>query len=310
MHYGSVFNTMLTAQVTSFIVFFLAFALFFSLHIHRAYKNGNASRNSIPLREEDPRALILPFYNGKSVFWLWGAVTLFFSIIMSSSAVSHWNDFLQFIHASSFGIKEPVFGKDAGFYVFKLPVYQYVVSQYLYIVVITAVGVLFSYYVDSAISSVGNKFNVSTRVKNHLIGLIGFFMLGISANYFLKLYENLYSSQGPAYGPSYMTVHAQIPAGWAIFGMSVVLTILLFLMPLIKKYKVLFYAAGAWLVILVGFVWIYPNFVEQYEVKPTELSKETPYIQNNIKFTRAAYGLNKVRGRTFSGRSVADIPGY
>ena len=158
---------------------------------------------------------------------------------MGSSAVNHWNDFLQFIHATSFGIKEPVFGKDAGFYVFKLPVYRFLVNRYIFIVVITVIGVLVSYYLDSAMNLGNNKLNVSKRVKNHLVRLAGLFMLGISASFFLQLYGKLYASQGPAYGPSYVTVHAQIPANWAIFGVSVVLTILLFLMPLIKKYRLL-----------------------------------------------------------------------
>jgi uncharacterized membrane protein (UPF0182 family) len=299
MHYGTVFDTMVSAQVMSFVVFFLSFSLFFCLNIRRAYKNGNAGSNSYFLREDDPRKLIQSFYHGKAAIWLWGVVTLFFSIIMGSSAVGHWNDFLQFIHASSFGIKDPVFGKDAGFYVFKLPVYQFVASLYLYIVVITTVFVWISYYIDGVVRLSNYKFNISERAKNHLIRLIGFLVLGISASCLLNLYGNLYSTQGVAFGPSYVTVHAQIPADLAIFWMSIVITILLFLMPIIKKYKLLIYAAGLWLVILVGFVWIYPGIVEQYDVKPTELSKETPYILNNIQFTRDAYGLNNVKVEPF-----------
>ncbi len=301
MHYGSVFDTMIFSQAISFTVFFIAFALFFSLNIRRAYKNGNSYRNAGFLRDDDPRKVILNFYQEKAVFWIWGAITIFFSITLGSSALTHWNDFLQFIYASPFGIKEPIFGKDAGFYVFQLPVYQYVVSQYLFMIILTAIGVTVSYYLDNAVSLIGNKLIISPRIKNHLTRLLGFFMLGISASYFLTLYENLYSLQGSAFGPSYVTVHAQIPADWAIFVMSILITILLFLMPLLKRYKLLLYAGVIWLIILVGFVWIYPNIVEQYVVKPTELSKETPYILNNIKFTREAYGLSKVRVEPFPG---------
>ncbi|HVA99033.1 MAG TPA: UPF0182 family protein, partial [Bacteroidia bacterium] len=299
MHYGSVFDTMLSAQASAFIIFFIVFALFFSLHIRMAFLNGDAARNNHVLREEDPRKLILQIYQGKTIFWLWIAVVVFFATIMGSSAVDHWNDFLQYIHASSFGITEPIFGKDAGFYVFKLPVYQFIVGKYIFMVIVTALGTIVSYYLDNAIGIIGNKFSISQKVKNHLFLLGGFLTLGMSANYWLNIYDNLYSSNGPAFGPSYMDVHAQIPADWAIFGITLVLTVILFLMPLIKKYRILLYAAGAWLVILVGFVWAYPNFVEQYEVKPTELSKETPYILNNIKFTREAYGLNKVQVKPF-----------
>lgn len=299
MHYSSVFVTMLSAQAVSFSVFLLVFGLFYSLNIRRAYKNGAISRNHIVLSEQDPRILIQSFYHGKTAFWLWSLITLFFGIVLSISAMGHWNDFLQFIHSSSFGINDPVFGKDVSFYVFQLPVYQFVVSLFQYVIIITAISVLVSYYLDSAISLTNNKLTISTPIKNHLLRLIGFFALSISASFYLKIYENLYSSQGTAFGPSYATIHAQIPADWTIFVITVLITILLFLMPLIKKYKVLIYAAGVWVVILVGFVWIYPGIVEQYEVKPTELSKETPYILNNIKFTREAYGLNKVRVEPF-----------
>ena len=299
MHYSQVFITTIFTRVISFAVFFLAFALFFSLNIRRAYLNGMPTRTLQSLREDDPRSIILTYYHGKSILWLWGAVTLFFGIIMGSAAIIHWNDFLQFIHATSFDIKEPVFGKDAGFYVFKLPVYRFLVGQYLFIVILTALGVLFSYFLDGAVSLINNKLSVSERVKNHLIRLTGFFALGISASLFLNLYSNLFSSQGPAYGPSYVIVHAQIPADWTILAVTVMLTILLFLMPVINQYKLLLYTGIAWLVILVGFVWIYPDIVEQYEVKPTELSKETPFIRNNIKFTRDAYGLNKVKVQPF-----------
>lgn len=299
MHYSSVFVTMISAQAVSFTVFFLAFVAFFALNIHRAYKNGQSSRNSQFLHEQDPRKMIQTIYQGKTAFWLWSVITVFLGIFVSSSAMGHWSDFLQFIHASSFGIKDPVFGKDAGFYVFKLPVYQFVLNIVQSVIVITAIGVLVSYYLDSAIGLIGNKLSIPPKVKNHLIRLTGFFALSVSGSFFLNLYQNLYSSQGPAFGPSYVTIHAQIPADWAIFIMSLVLTVLLFLMPLLKKYKVLLYALGVWVVILVGFVWIYPGIIEQYVVKPTELSNETPYILNNIQFTREAYGLNKVRVEPF-----------
>jgi hypothetical protein len=39
---------------------------------------------------------------------------------------------------------------------------------------------------------------------------------------------------------------------------------------------------------------IYPGAVQQFQVKPSESSKEAPYIQRNIDATRAAYGLSDV----------------
>jgi uncharacterized protein len=299
LHYASVFGTMLFAQVVSFTVFFVIFFVFAAIHVNIAYRRGSSSRQNMFLPEDDPRQLILPLYKGKAIFWFWTVVLVFFAIILGSSASSHWSQFLQFTHPVSFHLKEPIFGMDAGFYVFKLPTYEFISGWYLFMVAITFIAVVFSYYLDSAFVVSGNHFHVPTSVRNHLLNLVGFFSLGIAGSYIIKLYNLLYSSNGVAYGASYMDVHAQIPAYWTIFVITLVISVLLFFSPVIKKKRNILYAVGAWVVILVGFVWIYPSLIEQYVVKPNELQKETPFIKNNIKFTQVAYGLNKIKTKPF-----------
>lgn len=299
MGYSSVFDTMILAEVVSFIIFFLVFVLFSWIHISMAHKRGSQSRNDNFLEEDDPRQLILPLYQGKAFVWFWGVVILFFAIVMGTSASGYWSNFLQFIHPSSFDLKEPIFGRDAGFYVFKLPVYQFVTSWYLFMVVITFIAILLSYYLDNALSFTSGHFRISRQAKNHLTQLAAFFALGISALYIIKLYNILYSSHGVAYGPSFMDVHAQIPAYWTILVISLAITVLLFFYPVYKKRKIIFSALGVWVLVLIGFVWIYPGIIEQYIVKPNELKKEIPFILNNIKLTREAYGLNKIKAKPF-----------
>ena len=299
MGYGSVFDTMILAQVVSFVLFFGIFVLFAAAQVNLAYKQGVHTRNNRFLREEDPRALILPLYRGKRVFWFWTVVVGFFGIVMASSASGHWNQFLQFIHPTAFGVNEPIFGKDAGFYIFQLPVYQFLTGWYLFMVVLAAAMVLFSYYLDNAFGMQGNSFYVSARVKDHMIQLGGFFGVGISALFLMKLYNLLYSSNGVAYGSSYMDVHAQIPAYRVIVVLTLLVSLLLFLYPVYRKKKFLLYSIATWALVWVGFVWIYPSLVEQYVVKPNELKKETPYILNNIKLTREAFGLNKIEMKPF-----------
>ena len=299
MHYGQVFNTMIVTKAVAFTLFFLVFVLFFSLNIRIARKRGGLTRGLSLFPADDPRPLILEIYKGKAIFWLWSALTVFIGIYMGKYAINHWSNFLQFIHASSFGIQEPIFGKDAGFYVFKLPVWQFIVHWYMIMMFLTFLAVAVSYYLDNAIYTNGKSSAISRQVKRHLISLSGFLVLGISAIVFLKLYTTLYSSHGVAYGPSYMDVHAQIPAYWVLSALSLVISLLLFISPVFMKKKIIFYAAGAWLVVLIGFVWIYPGIIQQYIVKPNELQKETPYILNNIKLTREAYGLNKIKAEPF-----------
>jgi len=300
LKYSSVFDTMIIAKVLSFFIFFIIFILFSGIHIRLASKRGSESRNkNITFTEDDPRQVILLLFQGKKIIWFWTLIIFFFAIIMGSFASNYWNDFLKFIHSSSFNLKEPIFGKDAGFYIFNLPVYQFIVSWYLFMVVITSIGVLFSYFIDNAFNFTNGNIQITKKVKNHLTQLAAFFALGLSALYFIKLFNILYSSNGATYGPSYMDVYAQIPAYWTILAISLIITILLFFYPIYKKRKILISALGLWALVWIGFVWIYPKLIEQYVVKPNELKKETPYILNNIKFTEIAYGLDKIKVKPF-----------
>ena len=70
-------------------------------------------------------------------------------------------------------------------------------------------------------------------------------------------------------------------------------------MPVLKKWQWALYAVGLYFVALIGLSWIYPAIIQQYIVKPNELAKETPYIENNIKFTRLGFGLNKALEQPF-----------
>lgn len=279
MAYSSVFDTNILTQILSFLLFFSIFILFSGTNVYYAYRSS--ADKKIPV-------------------WVWGSTILFFAFIMGSYASDYWIDYLKFLNPSSFNLKEPIYGKDAGFYLFTLPVYQILLGWYFTMLVFTTFFVLLSYYIHNNFNLQGNSFKIGEKAKGHLLLLGAFFTLGISAHYFIQLYNILYSSNGVAYGPSYMDVHAQIPAYWTIIILTLILTLFLFFYPLHKRLKLLVFTLLAWVMVQIGFVWIYPSMVEQYIVKPNELEKETPYIANNIKFTTKAYGLDRVTVKPFS----------
>ena len=300
LDYGSVFITNLIAKVSSFLLFFVLFAVFVGLNVFYAQKHDSKRSDYPSFSANDIRQQILPFYKGRSLFFGWTGVVLFFAFIMGSYASGHWLDFLKFIHPSSFHFTEPIFLKDAGFYLFSLPVYQFLQSWYITLVLLTLGFVVFIYYMEDALSQKDEDIALTQRQFNHLALLAGFFMLGITAYCFLQLYNLLYSSNGAAYGASYADMHAQIPAYRTIIVMTALVALSLFLYPLYKKFKIVFIILLLWLITLVGYVWVYPSLIETYIVKPNELQKEKPYIVNNIKFTSKAYGLDKITLKPFN----------
>ena len=299
LDYGSVFITNLSAKVFSFLLFFTLFSVFAGFNLLYAHKSDLNHSSDLSFDTNDIRQKILPYYKGKGLFWSWAVIVLFFALIMGSYASDYWIDFLKFLHPSSFNFTEPVFGKDAGFYLFSLPVYQLLDGWYIAMVLITSVFVIVTYYINDALHQKEADLALSKREFSHMALLAGFFMLGISGHYLLALYNLLYASGGAAYGASYTDVHARIAAYWTIVGMTTLLALSLFLYPLYKKLRVIFIVFLIWLITLIGYVWVYPSLVETYIVKPNELRKEMPYIVNNIKFTSKAYGLDKVAVKPF-----------
>ncbi len=298
--YSRVFTTILWARILLFVVFFLAFGSFAWANIAIARRRGSPTRSLKLLPADRPVRISDVVFSDKYARYSWAGIILFFSFMLGSQASGAWETFLKFLHASKFGIPDPIFSKDAGFYVFRLPLYDFFQTWYLFAVVIVSLAVVASYLVDQAVGLEGNRVYVNPQARSHLAALGGLIFLGIALVFRLNLYHLMYSTSGVAYGASYADVHAQIPAYWSALLASLIVAVLLFLVPFFRQWKVVFYSVGLFLAVLVGFSWIYPRLVEQYAVKPSELTKEAPYIRDNIKMTRLGFGLDKVEERPFA----------
>ena len=90
-----------------------------------AYFNWRAARKQV-LRE--------PVYEGegdspiRQPVWGWGILflSILFALSQGVGARAEWGMVLRFLHASPFGTEDPLFGRDIGFYIFKLPFYVFV----------------------------------------------------------------------------------------------------------------------------------------------------------------------------------------
>jgi uncharacterized membrane protein (UPF0182 family) len=308
--FAEVFTTILGAKVLAFAVFFTIFGMFAGANIVIARRWGSPTRAIRVATPEQPLSALGIIFHETYANYVWAIIVLFLSFVMGSSASKSWMTFLQFLNRTAFGVYDPIFHRDAGFYLFTLPLYNFFQGWYLSTLFLVAMGVGLSYYLDQAIGVQENRFYIYPRAKSHLGALGGLFFLGIGWTYRLKLYGLMYSSSGVAYGASYSDVYAQIPAYWVLMILALVMTVFLFLMPVLKRWRWVLYTIGVYLVVLIGFSWIYPRIIEQYVVKPNELVKETPYIKNNIKFTRLGFGLDKAQEAPFTvnpGMTYADI---
>ncbi len=244
--------------------------------------------------------------NKKFVLWF----SLIIALFMGFSESSSWEKILIYLNRTSFGINDPIFNKDIGFYMFSLPFWEFVRNWLSFALSIIAVVVAAIYIFKRVVKYEYKKLIIETPVKVHLSLLIGFILILKSWQYWLNAFKILYSTRGVIFGAGYTEIHATLFALRVLMVLALVCAALFFVTARKENWKLpaLGLAVLVGVSILLG--GIYPTIIQSAVVLPNEGNKERPYILNNIEATRVAYGLDKIREEEFpvkEGISFEDI---
>jgi hypothetical protein len=165
--------------------------------------------------------------------------------------------------------------------------------------IITLLLVILIYFYRQAIAFEYKKLIISKQAQIHIaLLLLGIFTLEIFG-FWLRGFNLLYSTRGSIfYGAGYTDINAQL-VSYRIMMVVVGICALLVIYSIIKKrWQILIYPIilyfGSWII----FGAIYPAIIQSFIVKPNEQTKELPYIENNIKFTRLAFGLDRIEEKS------------
>jgi uncharacterized membrane protein (UPF0182 family) len=246
-------------------------------------------------------------------FWLLVLGVLVFSLFVGLTAVGAWNDYLLFRNAQLFGVWDPLFGRDVGFYVFRLPFLSFVSGLTLFGTLLVLLGVGSFYYFNRALGWLGGMPTFLPSVKPHLLILSTLFVLAFAWYLWLARYDLVFSNHDQFFGAGYTDVHATLPIlNITVFGLIGVA--LLCLMSLRRGAGMLLPIGGFGVVMLFWMAAsiIYPPAVQRFIVVPNQLERERPYIQRHLEFTRRAYQLDRVAVRVMNVReelTEADLRG-
>jgi uncharacterized membrane protein (UPF0182 family) len=224
-----------------------------------------------------------------------------FGLMVALLFYENWFTFLSYINAASFGYTDPIFQKDASFYLFSLPVFEIISGTALLLLGVSLVASAALYVVRGAVFIEGRRVAMERVPSAHLsvLAALIFFVLGFNA--YISMHEILYSSHGHVAGATYRDVHAVIPflkiqvmaafvAGGLVLG-NIFLRKRFLVAGTLGAYVVLSFVGGS----------VYPSLLQKLVIAPNELVKETPYIRHNIAATRKGFGLDKVEERDISG---------
>ena len=254
-----------------------------------------ADRLAPPFRPASPEEEFIDRYHeiiGGRTALVRGGVSAMLALIAGGGVSSEWNSWILFTHGGDFGVKDPQFNTDVGFYVFKLPFLSFVTGWLFAALLIVLIVTSVAHYLNGGIRMSAPQDRVTPQVKAHLSVLLGLLALVKAAGYWLQRYDLTVSPRGFVDGAGYTDINAQLPAINLLLLISLA-SVLLFIINIWRRgWTLPILGVGLWALVAIVAGAIYPQFVQRLIVTPNEPEKERPYIARNIEATQEAMGLD------------------
>ncbi|HIE22308.1 MAG TPA: UPF0182 family protein, partial [Acidimicrobiia bacterium] len=229
------------------------------------------------------------------------AITGFFALTLGL-AVAAWRDLVfLWMNSQQFGVTDPVFELDIGFYIFRLPLWETAVDWLFNLLVLAVIIVAVGHYVNGGIRFDGRRFTTSRGAKIHLSAMFALISVVRALSYRLDMYEILFSArQEKFFGPGFTDINARLPALRLLIIVALIAGGLFVFNIFRRGWTLAAVSVGSWLIVSIAALSIYPAIVQRFTVTPNQLEREEPFIGFNLAATRAAYQLDQVEVRPFS----------
>lgn len=300
------FSKIFTVSLTSkLLIFFFATLFFFIFAAINLWIASKLQKSKLPFKVSVLVILFLAFFQG----------------LAASSA---WLIVLQYLNQVSFNLQDPILAKDASFYVFSLPfflaLWKYLFACILLTTLIVAfyylqqfITSLFTSNVDPNTNTIYKSFNLKqgiSKIKRsamvHMTVLASLIFFLLALKHYLARFSVLYSEKGIVVGAGYTDVFVFLPVVKFLMIFAIIIAVLFYVWifyfskvpKLGKRHIIAFILVIYLLFVIVGEI-VIPEIVQALKVSPNEINLEKPYIENNIRFTKIAYGLDEVEEKDF-----------
>ena len=225
---------------------------------------------------------------------------------------NNWEMVLRFLNRIQTGMAEPVLNRDTGFYLFTYPFLKLLYIQVLVLVLIVFLAAFLQYrYLKMKKESENMQVDMS-RPQRSLFISTGIVFLVLAFGRYLGRFGILFSEYGIVSGPGWTDDKIRLPMLTVVIIITLLAAILLIgagMKPDLRKkisikklnsglsslYLVAGSAFAVWFILLA----IVPSLFQWLKVEPNEISVEKPYIENNIRFTRSGFHLDKAEVREY-----------
>ncbi len=302
--YTSVWRGVLVAQIVLALIFIAAMFLLLWVNLYLADRMAPSFRPPGPEEE-----FVRRYHDtiGTRAGLVRIGVAGLFALFWGAGAGSRWQDYILWRNNVEFGLEDPQFGVDVGFYVFELPFITFVINWLFTALVVVLIITAAAHYLNGGIRVNAPVQRVTPQVKAHLSVLLAMLALVKAADYWYQRYSLNFSSRGVVDGASFTDVNAQLPAIKLLILISLAAALLLIVNIRRRGWVLPVVAVGLWAFVAIVMGNIFPAVYQRLVVEPNELSRESEFIDRNIEATRVAYGFSVVDGDTGQSQDLANV---
>ncbi len=316
--------------LTALVVTFVAFSIFAGFYVDWQWY-AVLERTDVYVKELGVKAALFFIVGGLTAFFIWLSATLayrarpfelpstpeefalaryrealdtfrraafvlaplFFGALVGISAAGQWRVFLQWQNSTPFNQVDAQFGKDLSFYVFELPFFRLILG-FAFTALITSLLInLAIHYLYGSLRPTSSI--ASSVARKHLMIFLGLLASLKAIAYYLDRYSLAVKSDSLITGLKYTDVNALVPAKNILTYIAVAVAILFFVSLFRPGWQLPFVSFFVMLGSSIIIGGLYPAFVQQFQVRPSEFQREEPFIERNLEATKLAYDIADVQ---------------
>ena len=285
--FESVYWYRLRAEALVFLVFSVASAAILWILFRLVTPTSAYSRR--PFLQVGGETIAIP--SAQNIRRLTGPIAIIIGIFIGLSYSVDWNTYaLFFNNVPTASTADPIFAQPLSFYLFTLPVLESVTAWFLAIALIGLVASILMSVIDMSATFRGVSLALSLL------------LFAIAAQSYVHRYSLLLDENSLFTGVRYVDDKIILPGLWFVIAALIAGAIIAAANVGAGRIRNLAIAGAAPALMYIVAGVLVPGYVSTFVVRPNELVRETPYIKNNIEFTRKAYSLEGIEEIPFEPR--------
>ena len=302
LNFEVVFFTQIVGQIVAFLIGFALMSVIIAVGLMSAWR-------SRPVYLKMPEASPFQAYqqlieNLRRVIMI--GLPILIGVFGGLLASRQWETAALWLNGSPFGVTDPQFGLDVGFFVFDLPFYSFAVgfiSGGIFLAALINAGVHLIY---GGIRFTGRTVEISKPARIQLAILIAAYMIVQGLSLWFDQYATATSPGELFTGVTYSDANAVIPGLQILALISLAVALAFIVTAVIGRWRISIIATALMVASSLVLGGLYPWIVQTFQVVPNERTLEGPYLQKNIDATRVAYDLDKVEVVEYDASVVAE----